>query len=110
MTAAAVKFLQSLRVPEGPRAGKSVRLAPFQKSFIKSALKKSISIAALSVARGNGKSALAGGLTLGALLGAWDAQPRREVILAARTRDQAKICWSFVEGFARSLPEDTQKR
>src|SRR5262249_20819117 len=103
---AAAKFLQSLRVPEGPRAGKSVRLAPFQRDFIKHALRKTVSIAALSVARGNGKSALAGGLTLGALLGSWDPQPRREVILAARTREQSKICWSFVEGFARSLPED----
>ncbi|MEP0322872.1 terminase TerL endonuclease subunit [Bauldia litoralis] len=110
MSAAAVKFLQSLVVPEGPRAGKAVRLAPFQRTFVRAALKKTVSIAALSVARGNGKSAISGGLGLGALLGVWDSQPRREVIIAARTRDQAKICWSFVEGFARSLPDDIQRQ
>ncbi len=110
MTAAAVKFLQSLRVPEGPRAGKSVRLAPFQKEFVKAALRKSNSIACLSVGRGNGKSALSAGLALGELLGQFNPQPRREVLIAARTRDQAKIAWSFCEGFARSLPENVQKQ
>lgn len=108
MSAKAIKFLKSLKIPEGPRAGKRVRLAPFQVDFIRGALQKNVSTAVLSVARGNGKSAISGGLGLGALLGVWDAQPRREIIIAARSRDQAKICWSFVEGFARSLPEETQ--
>lgn len=108
VSAKALKFLKSLKIPEGPRAGKKVRLAPFQVDFIKGALQKQVSTAVLSVGRGNGKSAISGGLALGALLGVWDNQPRREVVLAARSRDQAKICWSFVEGFARSLPEETQ--
>jgi phage terminase large subunit-like protein len=109
-SAKATQFLQSLTIPEGPRAGKKLRLAPFQRDFVCGALKKSVSVACLSVARGNAKSALSAGLALGALLGIWDRQPRRQVIVAARTRDQAKIAWSFVEGFARSLPTEIQRQ
>src|SRR5258708_8222261 len=110
MTAAAVKFLQSLRVLEWARGGKSVRVAAVEKAFGKGAIRKSNSIACLSVGRGNGKSALSAGLALGELLGQFNPQPRREVLIAARTRDQAKIAWSFCEGFARSLPENVQKQ
>ena len=34
----AIRFLESLSIPEGPKAGKTVRLAPFQKQFVKDAL------------------------------------------------------------------------
>ncbi|MEM9782353.1 MAG: terminase TerL endonuclease subunit [Pseudomonadota bacterium] len=110
MTAAsdAIRFLEGLSVPEGPRAGRPVRLAPFQKAFVRGALKRDTAAAVLSIGRGNGKSALSAGIALGALLGVWDHQPRREVVIAARTRDQARIAWSFAEAFARTLPEDVQ--
>lgn len=104
----ATRFLGSLRIPEGPLAGRSVRLAPFQKAFVKGALARDTAVAVLSVGRGNGKSALSAGLALGALLGVWDRQPRREVLLAARSRDQARIAWDFAAGFVQSLPDDVQ--
>ena len=106
----AARFLTSLKVPEGPRAGDAIKLAPFQRAFVQGALGDDVNVACLSVGRGNGKSALSAGLALGGLLGKWDAQPRREILLAARTRDQARVCWNFVEGLAKSLPEETQKR
>ena len=105
---AATQFLQSLRIPEGPSAGNPLKLAPFQKDFVKGALADDINIAVLSIGRGNAKTALASGIALGALLGEWDRQPRREILIAARTRDQAKIAWDFVAGFARSLPDEIQ--
>ncbi|MEL6280885.1 MAG: terminase large subunit, partial [Pseudomonadota bacterium] len=101
-------FLETLRIPEGPKAGEQLRLAPFQKSFVEGALCAQIDTAVLSVGRGNAKSALSAGIALGALLGIWDRQPRRDVIIAARTRDQARVAWSFCEGFCQSLPEDYQ--
>lgn len=106
----AVRFLEKLEIPEGPLAGRALRLAPFQKRFVKGALATGVSVAALSIGRGNAKTALAAGLALGALLGEWDKQPRREIPLAARTRDQARIAWNFVVAFARSLPEDVQRQ
>ncbi len=106
--AKAIRFLETLKVPEGKRAGKPLRLAKFQKDFVRGALKRQTAVAVLSIGRGNGKSALSAGLALGALVGAWDNQPRREVLIAARTRDQARIAWEFAAGFARTLPEDVQ--
>lgn len=104
----ATRFLETLRIPEGPKAGEQLRLAPFQKQFVEGALSPQIDIAVLSVGRGNAKSALSAGLGLGALLGIWDEQPRRDVIIAARTRDQAKVAFNFAEALARSLPDEIQ--
>ncbi len=107
---AAIRFLQSLRLPEGKLAGRKLRLAAFQKTFITGALADGVSIAALSVGRGSGKTMLASGLALAALLGKLDRQPRREVIVAARTRDQGMIAWKFLEGLSASLPVATRKQ
>jgi phage terminase large subunit-like protein len=106
----AIRFLDRLQIPEGPKAGQPLKLAGFQKRFVRGALKASTAVGVLSVGRGNAKSALSGGLALGALLGEWDAQPRREIIVAARTRDQAGIIVDFVRGFLLSLPEEVQEQ
>jgi phage terminase large subunit-like protein len=108
--AAAVGFMEALRVPEGPSAGKPVVLAPFQRRFIEGALAPDLAAAVLSIGRGNGKSAITAGLGLGGLVGVWDRQPRREIVAAARTRDQGRIIWDFVAGFAASLPPEIQRR
>ncbi len=108
--AKAIRFLETLEVPEGPRAGRRLDLAPFQRCFVEGALDPANSLAVLSVGRGNAKSALSAGLALGALLGVWDSQPRRDVIIAARTRDQARVAWNFAAAFTRSLPDDVQKQ
>lgn len=106
----AIRFLEGLEIPEGPRAGQRVKLAPFQKKFVRGALENGTSVAALSIGRGNAKTALSAGLALGSLLGEWDNQPRREILIAARTRDQARIGYEFAAGFARSLPDEIQKQ
>jgi phage terminase large subunit-like protein len=106
----AIRFLERLEIPEGPLAGRPVKLAPFQKKFVKGALAKKTQTAVLSIGRGNAKTALSAGLALGAVLGEWDRQPRREILIAARTRDQARIGYEFAAGFARSLPDDIQRQ
>lgn len=105
-----MQFMQCLAVPEGPNAGKPVVLAPFQRQFIEGALAEDTANAILSIGRGNGKSAITAGLALGGLIGVWDRQPRREIIAAARTRDQGRIIWDFVAGFAATLPLEVQRR
>ena len=105
----AISFLETLRIPEGPMAGALLRLAPFQKQFVRGAVADGVNVACLSIGRGNAKTALAAGIALGSVMGGWDAQPRREVLIAARTRDQARVGFDFVTGFLRSLPDDQQK-
>ena len=104
----ALRFLESLSIPEGPKAGQPLKLAPFQKQFVKGALADGINTGVLSVGRGNAKSAISAGLGLGELLGEFGKQPRREVNIAARTREQARIAFEFAVGFLRTLPEDVQ--
>lgn len=105
----AAAFLEMLEIPEGPRAGEKLNLVPFQRTFVSGALASDVSVGVLSVGRGNAKSALSAGLALGATLGVWDSQPRRDVIIAARTRDQARVAWNFAASFCRSLPVDIQQ-
>jgi phage terminase large subunit-like protein len=105
----AMQFMHSLHIPEGPNSGKPVTLAPFQRQFIKGAMADDTANAILSIGRGNGKSAITAGLALGGLIGVWDRQPRREIIAAARTRDQGRIIWDFVAGFIASLPMEIRR-
>jgi len=106
----AKRFIKSLFIPEGERAGQPMTIAPFQNKFIDGALDPKNQIAVLSIGRGNAKTALCASLALGAVMGKWDKQPRREVLIAARTRDQAGIGFDFVTGFMQSLPEKEQKK
>lgn len=104
----AIAFLESLKIPEGPNAGKPLKLAEFQKSYVRGALDPENMVAVLSIGRGNAKTALSAGLALFFLMGKLDAQPKREIIFAARNRDQAKIAFGFLTGFVESLPDDEQ--
>lgn len=106
---AAIQFLESLKIPEGPKAGDPIQLAPFQKQFVEGALAEDTQVAVLSIGRGNAKTALSAGIALGALLGAWDDQPRRHILIAARTREQGKIAFDFAEAFCASLPVEIRK-
>lgn len=105
----AIAFLETLKIPEGPKAGQPLRLAEFQRRFVRGALGEGVSVACLSIGRGNAKTALSGGIALGSLMGVWDNQPRREIILAARNRDQAKTAFGFIEGFVQGLSAEEQE-
>jgi len=72
-----IEFLQSLKIPEGPKAGEPLVLAEYQKRFIRGAMAEGVMVALLSIGRGNAKTALAAGIALGSLMGVWDDQPRR---------------------------------
>lgn len=105
----AIAFLETLKIPEGPLAGKPLRLAEFQKRFVRGALDPANMVACLSIGRGNAKTALSAGLAAAAVMGKWDSQPKREIILAARNRDQAKTAFNFIAGFIESLPVEEQE-
>lgn len=108
--ATVIKFMQTLRIPEGKKAGKPLRLAKFQKDFVRGALDPQNMVACLSIGRGNSKTATASAMALACLVGVMDPQPKREIIMAARNRDQARIAFGFLVGFLESLPEDEQEQ
>ena len=104
----AIAFLETLTVPEGPLAGQPVKLADFQKRFVRGSLAPDVMIGILSIGRGNSKTSTSAGLALGSVMGIWDSQPKREILLCARNRDQARTAFQFVVGFVQGLPEDEQ--
>lgn len=107
--ATAIAFLETLIVPEGPKAGSPLVLAEYQKQFVRGALATDVMVGVLSIGRGNAKTAISAGIGLGSVMGIWDAQPKREIILAARNRDQAKTAFGFVVGFVQGLPAGEQE-
>jgi phage terminase large subunit-like protein len=107
---AALAFLSRLTVPEGRLAGKPLKLAAYQRDFVRGAFARGTSVACLSIGRGNAKTALSAGLALGHLMGEIAPQPKRELIFAARNRDQAKVAFGFLVGFIEGLPDHERGR
>ncbi|MFC5737721.1 terminase large subunit domain-containing protein [Sinirhodobacter huangdaonensis] len=101
-------FIRSLRVPEGPLHGQNFALAPFQERFIRGVLDADTMVAMLSVGRGQGKSMLSAALALAHVMGVSDDQPRRQVVIAARVKEQARISWEYVQAIVGLLPEEEQ--
>lgn len=85
-------YIESLTVTQGHGAGEPLRLMPWQKRFLTGALKPGVSTAALSVARGNGKTALLAALAAAHVCGPL-AQPRAEVVLVASSYEQARLAY-----------------
>lgn len=77
---------------------------------MKGTFAKGVMVGVLSIGRGNAKTALSAGLALAELVGALQEQPQpsREIILAARNRDQARTAFDFLVGYIQGLPEADQ--
>jgi len=103
-----IEFLETLKIPEGKNAGEPLRLAEYQRRFVRGSLSDGVMVGCLSIGRGNAKTALASGIALACCMGVYDAQPKRDIILAARNRDQARTAFQFVVGFVEGLGEDAQ--
>ena len=74
-----------------------LKLKAFQKRFLKAALSPAVDVAALSLPRGNGKSALAGDLLARVLDPEDDLfRPGTESVLLAASIEQARIVYRFV--------------
>lgn len=106
-----VRFLESLPVTKGIRAGERMRLIPDQLEFVENTYgplkadgRRQISMAVKSAPKGNGKTGLLAGLALCHLLGP-EAEPRGEVYSAAIDRQQAGIMFAEMEAIILAEPE-----
>ncbi len=86
--AAVIRWLENLTITEGPLAGQPFRVMPFQQRFVRGLMCNTE--AALSIARGNGKSTLAGAIGACALAGKL-AVSRGQIALVASSFTQATI-------------------
>lgn len=100
-----IEFLHTLKIPDGPKAGMPLRLDEFQINVIKEIydhekhndefemVLRVVRQAVMSVARKNGKTALASGLVLGHLVGPEAHRWGNQCYSAAFEREQAALIY-----------------
>ena len=91
-------YLSALTITQGRHAGSPFAVLPWQRRFVRGAFAKGASTAALSVARGNGKTTLVAGIAAAALDGPL-MQPRGEVIVVAASFQQGRVAFDHVAAF-----------
>lgn len=97
MIASLIRYLGDLTITQGTGAGQRMILLPWQLRFTKNAFSCEGS-AALSIARGNGKTALCSAIACATLDGPLH-QPRATTVIVASSFGQAKIAFDHVVGF-----------
>mgnify|MGYP006431744345 CR=1 FL=1 len=102
----AIAACERLTVPQGRQSGEPLRLADYQRRFVRGALADGVSVGVWSIGRGNAKTATAAALAVTHLIGQWGVQPQREVVIAGRTKDQAATAFRFAQTFLENLPDD----
>lgn len=90
-------YLQGLTITQGEGAGEPLRLFPWERKFIKRTFAAE-GDAALSVARGNGKTALLAGVATAFVDGPL-RQHRAEVVVVASSFAQGKIAFDHAKAF-----------
>ena len=93
-----IAYLAGLTVSQGRLAGQPFTVLPWQRRFIRGAFAPGVQSAALSVGRGNGKTALLSGIAAATLDGPL-AVPRGETVIVASSFEQARIAFEHVAAF-----------
>ena len=91
--------------PEGTHVGRPIKLAPFQKKFIRAIYNnpKGTRRAYLSIARKNGKTAVIAGILLAHLVGP-EAKQNSQICSGARSRDQAAQVFNYASKMVQLSP------
>jgi phage terminase large subunit-like protein len=105
-----VAWLEGLKITSGAHAGRNLVLRPWQRDIVAGIYAEDagggrpVRTALVSMARKNGKTALASGLALLHLCGP-EAVQRGRVVSAAADREQAAIVYAELRAFALANPE-----
>ena len=92
------EYIGGLIVSQGAGVGEPFRVLPWEADFVRGAFAPGVQTSALTVARGNGKTALCAAIGAAALDGPL-AQRRGQVIVAAASLNQARILNDHVRAF-----------
>lgn len=109
-----IRFVEGLDITSGKDAGKRLKLRPWQREIIKELYatnatgKRKVRQAVVSMARKNGKSALAAALALCHLVGP-EAVQRGQVVSAASDRAQAALIFNELQAFALAHEEIVER-
>jgi phage terminase large subunit-like protein len=102
----AIRFIETYcKPPKGTGHGQPLRLAPFQKRFLRRALADKVDLGILGTPRGNGKSSLGGALAVWALFDD-DATGAPQIPVVATTIGQAiRSCYGVAVSMIKAEPE-----
>lgn len=103
-----VEYVEGLSITQGDGAGEPFPLLPWQRRFLHGAWGQDGS-AALSIARGNGKTTLVAALGAAAVDGPL-AKPRAEAVIVASSFEQGRIAFDHALAFLRSRGHDLEDR
>lgn len=93
-----IRYLEGLTVTQGAGIGQPFRLMDWQREFLAGALRPGVYEAALTMARGGGKTTLVAGVGCAALEGPLQV-PNSEVLIVAASLGQGRICFRHVLRF-----------
>lgn len=105
---AVLDYLRSRKVTEGPLADQNFEVLDWEETFVRNTLAEDIHSAALSVARGAGKTTFVSGIACAFLDGPLRVQ-RGSVVLVASSFGQARIAFDHILAFlglTTLTPED----
>ena len=100
-----LNYLAQLELSQGRLAGQTLRVLPWQRRFVTRTFAFGVQSAALSVGRGNGKTALLAGIAAATLDGPL-AVSRGETVVVASSFEQARIAFEHVVAFMGDKLQD----
>jgi phage terminase large subunit-like protein len=104
--ARAVRFIETYcRPPKGKGHGTPIRLAGFQKDWLKAALADGVDAAVMQTPRGNGKSSLGGALAVWALFDDDETGAPQVPIIATTVGQAIRSCYGVAVSMIRAEPE-----
>ena len=103
-----IDYLTGLYVTQGRLSGQPFEVLSWQRRFVRGAFRKGAQSAALSVGRGNGKTALLSGIAAATLNGPL-AVPRGETVIVASSFEQARIAFEHVIAFMGRTLDDRDR-
>ena len=105
LSGAVVAYLAGLPVTQGAHVGEPFQVLPWERRFVRGAFAPGVRSAALSVGRGNGKTAFVAGLAAATLNGPL-VVPRGETVIVASSFEQARIAFEHTSAFMGECIED----
>ena len=102
------RYLSGLTVTQGRRADEPFAVLPWQRRFVRGAFAPEATTAALSVARGNGKTALLSAVACATLDGPLMV-PRGETLIVASSFMQATIAFEHIVAFMGDKLKDRRR-
>ena len=101
-------YIEGLIIGQGRYAGQNIELFPWQRRFLRGALRQEDD-AALSLARGGGKTTFVAAIAAAALAGPL-AEPMAEVLVVASSFDQGLISFRHIQHFLEPAIAADKKR